>query len=96
MGLIYTHDTFWDMADAILRAAGAKDFPGIVPYSDPAIMAIGYIKAAPRSWRTPNDQWRISVQSVKDAYEDRPRFDEVEKKLQALVKLGHQSFAVQA
>jgi len=61
-----THETFEEMAAAIFAADDADpDFPGIVPWDNPASLVTGYIKAAPRSKRTYEDQWCIRIDVVK-------------------------------
>jgi hypothetical protein len=80
-----THDTFEEMAAAIFAAADADpDFPGIVPYDDPANLLIGYIKAAPRSKRTWKDQWACPIQDIKGV----PMKPETKARLSGLVERG--------
>lgn len=73
------------MAGAIIERAAhdGEKFPGIVYYCDPAIMAIGYILAAPRSKRTWEDQWSCSWSSFKESRQD-IRFKKTIKSLEAL------------
>ena len=89
MSLIYTHNSFFEMADAILKRAAhdGEKFPGIVPYDQPAIMAHGYILAAPKSKRTLEDQWSCSWGSVKESRQD-TRFNETLRALKALHASG--------
>lgn len=56
-----THNTFEAMAAAIFKAAEEPDFPGIVPWDNPTYLLTGYVKAVPRSQRTPEDQWSCQV-----------------------------------
>ena len=81
----YTHNSFREMAEAIVARAerdGAA-FPGIVPYDNPAEMACGYVLAVSRSKRTVEDQWCCPIWTVKD---ELPVIRDLwSKKLQALI-----------
>jgi len=80
-----THETFEAMAAAIFAAADADpDFPGIVPYDNPAMLTVGYIKAAPRSKRTHEDQWCCPIEDIKGT----PMKPETKRRLQELVERG--------
>ena len=86
MGLIFTHDDFFSMADSIFRKAKFEDFPGLEVYGDATLNAIGFVKAGPSGWRTNgHDQWRIPMGAYEKAKKD-PRFSEVLSRLEELVK----------
>jgi len=82
-----THETFEAMAEAIFKAAEDPDFPGIVPWDSPADMLCGYIKAAPRSKRTHEDQWCCPIMNIRG----RERDPEMLGRLRELCERGRTS-----
>jgi hypothetical protein len=83
-----THKTFEEMAAAIFAVDDADpNFPGIVPYDNPAMLTVGYIKAAARSKRTHKDQWSCPIEDIKGT----PVAPETKARLQELVERGRTS-----
>ncbi len=84
-------ESFEEMATAIIAVANADpDFPGIVPWDNPAELLIGYIKAAPKSKRTHLDQWCCPIQSIK-GISKLPKALKMKNQLNVLVKKGRLS-----
>ncbi len=81
-----THQTFEEMASTIFKAAEEPGFPGIIPWANPANLLFGYIKAAPRSKRTHEDQWCCPIQKIRGEERD----PETLRRLRELVQKGMQ------